>query len=821
MANTSANHRLFQNSRLNKPRPLSLAMSGICAGLLALAHPAHVASAAPSDSGSEQAFNFAIPAGSLSDALLQYSETSGQRVLFNADLVRGILSGGLQGRFAPHQALDKLLQGTGLVPRQTDSGSVTLEKQADRSESSQNPATLSAVTVIGKSAYADNDPYNPSYTRHAASSATKTDTPLMETPVNIQVIPKAVLDDQQTIQMTEALKNVAGATFSNGSGALSDDIFIRGFRSRTYFRNGLRSGDAYSSVGNRQMANVEQLEVLKGPAAVMYGRMEPGGMVNVVTKRPLNTPYYALQQQFGSFDLYRTTLDATGPLTQDDTLLYRFDGSFENSGSFREFVDKERTFIAPMITWNISPRTQVSLEMEYRHDNLIYDNNTWPFVDGQFIGMARSRNLMEPARVNVEEKLIGLDWSHQFNDDWNIKQRFVANLQDRAENWVMGASDTLTPDNLLARQQYDVRTQDNTYYTTLDVTGHFKTGPLAHTVLMGGDYYRTDIVGNPYIATLAPINIYNPVHTAEPITAFTPAGWASNNSSDFVGIYAQDQIKLPYGLHVMGGFRYQYVKQWDNLNRTEQPADDEVTPRVGVLWQAQDWLSLYGNYIENFGGSNQWATTLTGKPLPPESAQQWEVGSKFEFFDGKLSATLAYYDITKQNVVTRDPTDVTGNFSIAAGEVRSKGPEVDIRGELLPGWNLIATYANFDARVSKDNSGLEGNRLFAVPRNVGSLWSTYDFRQGDLRGLKVGGGISMRDGATDGSRNGYQTAGYATVDLLAAYSWKVEKSKITAQLNVNNLLDKTYFPDAYWSGASSTRTIGTPRSLLGSIKVEF
>lgn len=171
--------------------------------------------------------------------------------------------------------------------------------------------------------------------------------------------------------------------------------------------------------------------------------------------------------------------------------------------------------------------------------------------------------------------------------------------------------------------------------------------------------------------------------------------------------------------------------------------------------------------------------------------------------------------------MTRDPTDTTGNFSIAAGEVRSRGPEVEIRGEVLPGWNLIATYANFDTRVTRDNSGMLGNRLYAVPRNIGSVWSTYDFQGAGLNGLKLGGGVNLRDGSTDGSDNGYETAGYATVDLLAAYSWKAGPSKITAQLNVNNLLDKTYFTDAYLCGACSTRTIGTPRSFLGSVRVEF
>jgi len=767
--------------------------------------------------------DFNIAAKPLAAAINDFIAATGWQVGFPSALTQGVNSAGVVGRYTPRQALAKLLAGSGLGYRLSGSDSVILQRQAEPAGpgGQSGAATLPAMKVTADADYDAYDPYNKDYSATAAASATKTETPLMETPVNVQVIPKAVLDDQQTIQMTQALKNVAGATISIGSGGLSDDIFLRGFRSSTYFRNGFRVDSQYSSIGTRQMANVERLEVVKGPAAILYGRMEPGGMVNVVTKQALATPYYALQQQFGSFDLYRTTLDAAGPLTKGNTLLYRFNGSFESSGSFRDFVNNERTFLAPVLTWNISPRTQATLEMEYRHDNLNYDNNTWPYINGHFIDMPRSRNLMGRTPSSVEEKLIGLNWSHQFNDDWTIQQRFVADLLDTVQEWTTAASSELNPDNTLSRSRYHIPGQQATYYTTVDLTGHFNTGLFKHTLLIGGDYYRTDNLSHPYVADLTSINVYNPVQNDQPITSFTTAWSPSNNSADYFGLYAQDQIRLPYGLHLLGGLRYQNVKQWDHLAETSQPADDAVTPRVGVLWQVRDWWSLYGNYIENFGVSNQWARTRSGKPLSPESAQQWEIGSKFEFFDGRFSATLAYYDITKQNVVTRDPTDMTGNFSIAAGEVRSRGPEIDIRGEVLPGWNIIATYANFDTRVTKDNSGLVGNRLYAVPRNVGSLWSTYDFQQSELHGLKVGGGVNLRDGSTDGSNNGYETAGYATVDLLAAYSWKAGRSKITAQLNVNNLLDKTYFPDAYLCGACSSRTVGTPRSFLGSVRVEF
>ncbi|AEG01271.1 TonB-dependent siderophore receptor [Methylomonas methanica] len=762
--------------------------------------------------------SYDIAAQPLSDALLQFSETSGIKVFFSTDLVKGVQSPSLQGSYGPQQALQKLLLGTGIVPRTTANGTVTLEKAAAVGPQSAAAATMSPVKVVGQAIYDPTDPYNPDYSLPNQTTGTKTDTPNMETPINVQVITKSVMNDQQTIKLSEVLKNVAGVVTSQGSGGVSDDIFLRGFRTSVQFRNGFRFDNHFSSLGTRQMANVERIEVTKGPAAILYGRLEPGGMINVVTKQPLAKPYYALQQQFGSFDLYRTTLDATGPITDDDTLLYRFNGSFESSGSFRELVDNERTFLAPTVTWNINPQTHVTLEMEYRHDRLGYDPQVWPFINGQYISMPRSRNLAERSLGETEEILIGLNWSHRFNDDWKIEHRFVADMLSSELVDTVANGNTLGPNNSVGRLAY-ITSQpwdENTYYTELNLTGHFDTGFLNHTLLVGGDYYRNDLAVSWLDATLNPINVFNPIHD-DTIVSVVPES-PSNRSADFFGLYAQDQITLPYGFHVMGGLRYQYVKQWDNLTGTSQPSDDAVTPRVGVLWQARDWLSVYGNYVENFGDSNVTARTQDGKPLPPQSAQQWEVGTKFEFFDGKLNATLAYFDLTKQNVQTPDRTNPI--YSVAQGEVRSRGPEVDIRGELLPGWNVIATYANLDTRITKSNSDDLGSRLFAVPRNMGSLWSTYEFLHGDLKGLKFGGGLRLQDGSA-GFNTPQETTGFATVDLLAAYSMKVGKSKITAQINVNNLLDKDYITSSFFTGADNRVTFGTPRSFLGSIKVEF
>jgi iron complex outermembrane recepter protein len=349
---------------------------------------------------------------------------------------------------------------------------------------------------------------------------------------------------------------------------------------------------------------------------------------------------------------------------------------------------------------------------------------------------------------------------------------------------------------------------------------------------LGGDYYHVsfDPEHISYQSPTSAVNIYDPNAQRISLTPVPIFNINSIGNTDNYGAYIQDQIKLPFNVHVMGGLRYQYVHNTSSLTDldtnvvtpNDPQTDDAVTPRVGILWQPQKWLSLYSNYAENFGANT--GRGFLGKTLPPQSAQQFEGGIKTEFFDGRLRATLAYYDLTKQNVATIDPNHLTecgGACNIAVGEVRSRGPELDIQGEILPGWNVIATYANQDVHVSKDNSIPVGSRLGFVPRNLGSFWTSYEVQQGILDGFKIGGGVTLRDGVVD-LGNTVKSPGYALVNLLAGYSFEVGKSKINLQLNVDNLLDKSYITDRNTSfGTYTYASFSTPRTFMGSINVQY
>ena len=816
---------------------------------------------------------FDIAAQDLGPALQKLAAQSGVSIFYASDSVAGRRAQALKGQYSTHAALTRLLSGSGLIYSVSADGSISV-KPASVLLNKAEPTTLKPVNVTAEGILDVKDPYNQDYVLLNATSGTKTDTPIMETPLNVQVISKQVLKDQQVITLADSLKNVSGVTtgsFAYGTGnygAPTQQITLRGFASQTFYRNGFRLQQGSAS---RDMSNVESVEVLKGPAAVLYGQNEPGGMVNVITKQPLATPYYSVNQQFGSYDMYRTTVDASGPISSNKDVLYRMNLSYQNNGSFRDLISNENLFVAPVLQWKISPKTQVTAEMEYQHKNFTTDPGFIPILNGQLLKIPINTNYGEYSPGVQDTNFGGLNWSHQFNDDWSIKHRLSANsdhsnipissypyfqtADPSTYALFKNYAPTIQPNTVYSLLYTNSTTNNNTYSTNLDLTGHFDTFGLKHTLLLGGDYYRLNSAsggssnfntfygwfggGTPPPNT----NVYNPVHPGNNYsTAYDPTSWAGQAvNTDQYGFYTQDQIKLPYNVHVMGGIRYQNIHQassnQDYLGvSTQQPSQSQeaVTPRVGILWQPQKWVSTYANYVEGFG-ANTGRTYPGNQTVAPTSASQYEGGMKMEFFDGRLRANFAYYDLTKTNVVSTDPdpTHLCGGVrcSVAVGAVRSRGPELDIQGEIMPGWKVIGTYANTSINITKtdaQNSNFldlypPGTRYWGVPRNTASVFSTYEFQKDTLKGVKVGGGVNMQDSQLACcTASAFNVLGFATVDLLAAYSLNVGKTKVTAQLNVKNLLDKYY---VLGGGIDSTSgmfaTYGQPRFFMGSIGIQF
>lgn len=665
-----------------------------------------------------------------------------------------------------------------------------------------------------------------SYQVEQATTATKTATPIMETPFSIQAVPKQVIRDQQAVRLDTVLNNVSGA-YQNQSFSLIESFNLRGFTTFDYYREGARIQAALTQTGRREMANLERIEVLKGPASILYGRIEPGGMINLVVKKPQAQPYYSLQQQIGSYDFYRTALDATSKLNESGSLLYRFNLSYENSGSFREFVRNDRVFFAPVVQWKLSDRTQITFDVEYGRGKVRPEYGTVA-SGNRPVSIPTERNLGESfARANYDSTLAGFHWSHQFNDQWSVQHRLY--VQDSTEN-----DDAVLPLGL----QPDGRTLDRffagfrdnkqrTYSTNVDLTGHFNTWFAKHTLLVGGDYYHFRNTGTLIDNFAFPsIDLFNPIRGGAPVR--DPADDIPFDTKEkWFGLYLQDHIELPHHVHILAGMRYDHAEitsesTFQGVQTSQENKQQKVLPRVGLLWQPIKALSFYGNYVEGFGIPNLFALAVGGAPLKGQTSQQWEVGVKTALLDGRWNATLAWFDLTKQNIPTGhpDPALAALGFSVLSGEARNRGVELDLAGEVLPGLDVIGNYAYTDSEITRNNDGTVGNRFPNVPKHAGSLWATYRFQEPKLTGWKVGAGLLVRGERQGNQENDYQMPGYVLFNMMTSYTLNVWNTRLTAQLNADNILGQEYFPNS--NGFDRARIdIGTPRFFTGMIRMEY
>lgn len=809
-----------------------------------------------------------IPAGQLSTALNQLAEASDLQMVYDTDMAQGLKSPALSGNYTPTQALQKLLQGSGLGYQLADNGTVTISRQApsaqpQSSQAAPEAAVLPTVRVKGQAEYDTEDPYNPDYNRSNAVTATKSDAPIMETPVSIQVVPQQVLKDQQAWRVEDAVKNVSGVQSVWASGGQYQDFVIRGFGTNySRFRNGIRLPE-----GTFDMANVEQIEVLKGPAAMLYGRVEPGGMVNVVTKKPLATPYYSLQQQFGSYGFYRTTVDATGPLNADKSLTYRFDLGYNNHQSFRDFIGEDRVFVAPSLHWQATENTEFNLNLEYSNNDTAYDNGI-PAIGKRVANVPINRNYTHPDfnRDNIESTLVDFNWSHSFNESWKLSNGVVANLNDYQFRQIPVAyfqpllEDTLDPQ--VRRGTYFEDFSRDNYTTYLNLNGKFDTFGVKHKVLLGGDYYRNNTQNSGFfglnyaiqhgfadddaVKYFTFVDLKNPNYSQFPFTYSELDNLRKTAPNDFVrssqswyGLYFQDQLSFFNDkLHLLGGGRYDWARQsqgnsmvsFADISDTAQN-EEHFSPRVGVLYRPVSWLSVYGNFIESFGLNN--GRSGDGVPLAPEIAEQFEAGVKNEWFDGLLTTNLAYFHITKNNIL-KQTGDVTFE---TVGAARSQGLEFDLSGRLTDALSVVATYAYTDARITQDvglvyddvtglvigaNNGNQGKRLATVAEHSGSTWLKYAFQNQALRGLSLGVGAFIAGERQGDNENSYQLPGYVRADTYAAYSFNVGKYRMTTQLNVNNVFDQRYyFTGQPYNTSKAYNQIGEPLSFLGSVKLEY
>ncbi|MDZ7751321.1 MAG: TonB-dependent receptor [Gammaproteobacteria bacterium] len=800
-------------------RTLSLRAGALCLALLPGVTPLLVTPAA-AQSATAEPMTFNLRAQPLDQAVTELARQAGLTIGGDAALLRSRQAPALQGRYTPHEALRILLTGSGVAARFAGDSTVTLMQAS--AQGGDGPVQLAPIQVTGTggSAFAPVEGYQATH----SYTATRTDTPIIDTPASVQVVPNDVLEDQQVLRLKDAIKNVSGVQPRGASGVSSEQLTIRGFDQGGFiFRDGFRTPNTF---GARffELSNVDRVEVLKGPASVLFGRIEPGGVVNLVTKKPLREYQHSIEQQVGSYDFYRTTVDTTGPIPGLESVQYRLIASYVDADSFRDVVENETVFINPQLAWDITDRTRVNFSFEYRDDDRTNDSGL-PALGDEVADVPEDTFLgSRDDFLKTEMLRVALDGSHAFNDSWLFRTKFVYEDFERRDARLDGAfGSSIDP----TTGDFDRRFSANnafpeTWFTTNSLEGHFDTGALRHTLLLGVDFTRSDLPWTFPDNAFSPgpgNNLFNP----NPNPTVTPSNTTVDfgSSDDFdkrLGVFWQDQISFfDDRLHLLVGGRYDDTEARSFGTKNE---NEEYSQRYGVLFKPKRWLSLYGSYAQSLSGNVIFARTRSGEPLDPEEGEQWEVGAKALFFDERLSATLTWFDLTKENIAAPDPDG--GDFSVAIGEAESRGLELDVAGEIAPGWKLIASYGWLPTvEITEDsNLGQEGNRLFNAPRHAGSLWSTYTLQGGELRGLTLGAGIfgvSEREGD---NANSFEADGYARVDAMARYPFILGSTRVTAQLNIENLFDIDYIESTGNSRIAGNHP-GAPLSALFSLKAEF
>lgn len=460
--------------------------------------------------------------------------------------------------------------------------------------------------------------------------------------------------------------------------------------------------------------------------------------------------------------------------------------------------------------------------MEYLDEHRAYDSGI-PVIGNRIAPMPISRSFSQEGLADKNSYwLVDFNWIHRFNDNWKLRNGVLASegkmgfqevyVEDKA-----AANGDATRGAWFGGGDYDQQT------VYLDLTGKFETYGIQHSILIGGDYYHYRDQNQATSRFVDNINIFKPLPAIDLISAAAPPNlWNYIETNEWYGVYFQDEMTLWDKLHIMGGGRYDiatfgsgYSDQ--NLAQANAGFDDieenYFSPRVGVLYQPWQWLSLYGHFVESFGANN--GRQASGERFAPQTSTEYEGGIKTSFFDGRLTGTLAYYHLTKQNLLTPDPND--RNLSVAIGEARSQGLEMDVNGQLTDGLNMIATYTDTDTEVTKNNSGNQGNRLPYVPLHSGSLWLKYDFQPAWLKGFSVGAGVYAADKRYGDAANSFSDGAYARLDLMAAYRFNVGPTKLTTQININNVTDTEYFiPRAVWSNVPAE-----PLMAFGAVRLEF
>lgn len=787
--------------------------------------------AAWADDGAAEPRRVAIelPAGPLENSLEALGRQTRTRLIYETTAMGGRRAAGVSAATV-EEALAKLLKGTGLVYLPAGPGSIRIDDIV-RVQASGTTA-LDEIEVEGRGREGDDAQAGPGvaatttgpgsptaktngFVANRALSATKTNTPLVETPQSISVVTADQIDAQGVQSLGGAFRYSAGVAgeVNGGQDTRYGGLQIRGFdvTGNSFYKDGLRlpgTGGERATFLTIEPYGAERIEILKGPASILYGQNNPGGVVNYVSKRPTDYAFGEVSASAGQFDRYQGELDVGGPI-EGTTLSYRLTAVARDGGNQVDTVRDDRVFLAPAITWKPTDRTTLTALAHYQKDKAGWGLQFLPAVGtvfsngGRKIGTDAFLGVRNFDRYDTEQASVGYLFEHEFNDNVVVRQNLrYAHLDNQQEIAYGGGYVDIDGDfagdpesGRLNRFVGASRSKLDTFAVDNQAQFQFDTGPVRHTMLIGFDYRASDYSDTSIAYTTTgdlTIDPFDPDNRDPGLVR--GASTTERADQKQAGLYFQDQLKLGGWTLVLGGRQdWADTKLIDNGERDSASA---FTGKAGLIYNFANGLAPYVSYSESF------LPTLNLGPqglFAPETGQQYEAGVKYQPPGWNAFITGAIFDLARQNVVRFTGPGFTAE---QAGEIRSKGFEIEAVASLVEGLNLRGGYAYIDAEVTKDGTpdpanpgapSAKGKRPTTVPKHRFSLWADYRLQAGPLAGVGFGGGVRVVSSTFGDDQNTFRVPRATVFDGVVSY----KKDSYEFAVNGSNIFDKKYVASCF------------------------
>jgi iron complex outermembrane receptor protein len=770
---------------------------------------------------STQVVEFNIPSTAMNIALRRFSEQSGVQLAYQTSVASNAIAPAIKGRLTAEQALSALLARSGLRYTFTGSRAVTIIGAGSNAATvdAAGSTVLSQIVVDGVG-----DAFGPvdGYRADTSSSATKSDTPVIETPQSISVVTADQIANQRATSLADTLSYTPGITTqSGGFSRMVDDFMIRGFNTASGNTGNLRDGLKFQSNvydGGQEPYGLERVEVMRGASSVLYGQVAPGGIVNAISKRPTKDALREVNIEYGSYNKKQISADFGGPIDDEGIWSYRLTGLLRKADNWVDKTPDDKVYIAPALTVQPDDATALTLLASYQQVKtrfappyLLSDITSGWLDRDTFTGIDN----FDTYKSDIYT--IGGQFEHEFDNGLQLRSSARYFQADVQWDYMMPNVKAISAGGVMERlasarveTSYGI-TSDNSLEYEFDALG------AQHTVLAGFDYYRRSYDSHRYRgASYSTLDLATGVSTGLPNVNYA-VDRGSDSVGDQYGIYLQDQIKFDDHWVLLLGGRHDWAdsstRSYQNGSIVEQ-RDTAFTGRAGLVYLFDNGLAPYVSISQSFlpqVGSDY----ITGNALKPNEGLQYEAGVRYQPLGTNLQFSAAVYDLTQENVVSYTST----GLAYQQGEIHSRGLELEARGD-IGHWGVVAAYTFTDAEITQSAKPAEiGQQVALVPRHTVSLWADYGLDDFGLEGIRVGGGMRYV-GETNLTDNTANVPGYVMFDAMASFDlgkFNEELDGLDLKLNARNLFDKKY----YTCVASDGCRFGEPLTVSATLSYKW